>query len=218
MGMGEFLRNLRTKEGLTMKELGLKVGVTEQAISQYERNKREPNDEILLKILKALNFDVEPYMKKTVEIDPIWNKSMKYIENLIDFCEDKQKINKLDLSYLTVHEVNNFINKNISYIEKLTKKHMNSIKPKDGIIMKIESVEELLIEVNPEPLNDNDISYKDDYSINESLAILHFKSLIEDLNLIEFNKLSKENLLNIIYSKELTNTIKDLLLKEIQNK
>ena len=95
---------------------------------------------------------------------------------------------------------------------------MNSIKPKDGIIMKIESVEELLIEVNPEPLNDNDISYKDDYSINESLAILHFKSLIEDLNLIEFNKLSKENLLNIIYSKELTNTIKDLLLKEIQNK
>ena len=121
MGMGEFLRNLRTKEGLTMKELGLKVGVTEQAISQYERNKREPNDEILLKILKALNFDVEPYMKKTVEIDPIWNKSMKYIENLIDFCEDKQKINKLDLSYLTVHEVNNFINKNISYIEKLTK-------------------------------------------------------------------------------------------------
>lgn len=219
MGMGETLRSLRIKEGLTMKELGLKVGVTEQAISQYELNKREPSDEILFKILETLNFNFEPYIKRTAEIDPIWKNSLEYIERLLDYCEEKQKINLKDLGYLTIHEVNNFINKNISYIEKITKDHSNSSKPKDGIIMQIEESDELVIEINSESSSDNhnnDLTYENDYSLKESLAIFHFETFMEDLNLKEFKKLNKESLLNIIHSKELNDTLKYLLSKEIQ--
>lgn len=212
MGMGETLRALRLKEGLTMKELGLKVGVTEQAISQYEREKREPNDEMLMKILDALNFNMEPYIKRTVEIDPIWKHSLSYIENLIDYCEKNKKINLKDLGYLTVQEVNSFINKNISFIEKLTNNHLNSSEPQEGIVMRIEEAEELVIE-----LNNND-TYDNKSSINESLMILHFEKLMEDLNLKEFKRLSKESLLNIIHSKELNDTLISLLAKENHNK
>lgn len=220
MGMGKTLRELRIKEGLTMKELGLKVGVTEQAISQYERDKREPKDEMLVKILEALNFDMEPYIEKTIEINPIWKNSLSYIEKLIDYCNENEKINLRDLDYLTVHEVINFINKNTSYIEKITKDHLNSTKPKEGIIMLIEEPEEFVIEVNSESDDNNydtDFAFKNDSSLKESLSILHFKSLMEDLNLNEFKKLSKESLLNIINSKELKETLFKLLEIELVN-
>lgn len=53
------IRELRQKQGLTMKELAEKVGVTEQAISQYERNIRKPNFDMLNKIASALNVSVK---------------------------------------------------------------------------------------------------------------------------------------------------------------
>jgi transcriptional regulator with XRE-family HTH domain len=220
MAIGELLRSLRIEEGLTMKELGLKVGVTEQAISQYERGKREPNDEILIKILKAFNVNLEPYIKRIVGIDPIWENSLSYLKNLIDYCEKTKELNLLDLNYITVYEVSNFINKNVSYIEKLTKNHVNSSMPTiDSVAMRIEEKEELVIELNSQSSDDNydnDVTYKNDYSVKESLDILHFETLMEDLNLKEFKRLSKESLLNIIHSKELNDTLKYLLSKEIQ--
>lgn len=50
------LRKLRKAKGISMKELGLKIGVAESTISQYETGKREPDFETLLKLSEF--FDV----------------------------------------------------------------------------------------------------------------------------------------------------------------
>lgn len=41
--MVKMLRSLRKGRGMTMKELGKLIGVSESAISQYETDKREPD-------------------------------------------------------------------------------------------------------------------------------------------------------------------------------
>lgn len=48
--LGNIIRTKRKKLGMTMKELGSRVNVSEQAISQYELDKRFPDDLTLIKI------------------------------------------------------------------------------------------------------------------------------------------------------------------------
>lgn len=55
----KMLRKIRKEKGLTMKQLGAIVGVTEAAISQYETGKREADFETLLKISEALDCTVD---------------------------------------------------------------------------------------------------------------------------------------------------------------
>lgn len=55
----KMLRTARKAAGLTMKELGEKVGVSESAISQYETGKREADFETLLKIGEILDCSID---------------------------------------------------------------------------------------------------------------------------------------------------------------
>ena len=52
----ELIRKYRKKKQLTMKQLGEKIDVSEQAISQYERGLRNVNLETLIKIAEALEI------------------------------------------------------------------------------------------------------------------------------------------------------------------
>lgn len=62
---------LRREKGISMKELGKKIGVAESTISQYETGKREPDFETLLKLGEFFNVSVdyllrgEQYHEKT---------------------------------------------------------------------------------------------------------------------------------------------------------
>lgn len=55
----KMLRAARKSKGLTMKELGEKVGVSESAISQYETGKREADFETILKIGEVLDCSID---------------------------------------------------------------------------------------------------------------------------------------------------------------
>ena len=55
----KMLRSARKEKGLTMKELGAMVGVSESAISQYENGKREADFETLLKIGEVLDCSID---------------------------------------------------------------------------------------------------------------------------------------------------------------
>lgn len=59
MNVGENIRRIRKSKNMTMKELGAKIGITEQGIGNYERGDRNPNLDILNKISDALciSFD-----------------------------------------------------------------------------------------------------------------------------------------------------------------
>lgn len=61
------MRKIRKAKGLTMKELGSIVGVTESAISQYETGKRQADYEMLLKLSEALGCSVDDLFNEEKE-------------------------------------------------------------------------------------------------------------------------------------------------------
>ena len=52
------IREARKAYGLTMKELGRRVGAAESSISQYETGRRQPDNEMLLKMAEELDTTV----------------------------------------------------------------------------------------------------------------------------------------------------------------
>lgn len=66
----KMLRAARKSKGLTMKELGGMVGVSESAISQYETGKREADFETLLKIGDALGCSIDYLLRGAGQKEP----------------------------------------------------------------------------------------------------------------------------------------------------
>ena len=66
----KMLRIARKTKGLTMKELGERVGVSESAISQYETGKREADFETLLKIGEVLDCSIDYLLRGEQEKKP----------------------------------------------------------------------------------------------------------------------------------------------------
>lgn len=58
MTTGEKIRSKRKAMGLSMADLGEKVGLTAAAISRYELSQREPKVETLIKIAEVLGVTV----------------------------------------------------------------------------------------------------------------------------------------------------------------
>ena len=52
------MRAIRLMRGLTLKEVGEKIGITESAVAHYETGRRKPDYEMLLKISEVLDCTV----------------------------------------------------------------------------------------------------------------------------------------------------------------
>ncbi len=57
--IGDNIKKFRKTRGLSQIELGEKLGVTQQVITNWERNLREPNIETLLKIAGIFKITLE---------------------------------------------------------------------------------------------------------------------------------------------------------------
>lgn len=55
----EKLRELRKEKGISLKELGIAMGVAESTMSLYENGKRQPDYETLLKLAEYFNVTVD---------------------------------------------------------------------------------------------------------------------------------------------------------------
>ncbi|MBN2879882.1 MAG: helix-turn-helix transcriptional regulator [Clostridia bacterium] len=53
------LRKVRKEHGMTMKDLAVKIGVSESAISQYENDKRQPGYETLIELCRIFNVSAD---------------------------------------------------------------------------------------------------------------------------------------------------------------
>jgi transcriptional regulator with XRE-family HTH domain len=59
MTIGENIRRIRNERGMTLKQLGDAIGVSESYIRAYEAGRRNPKQESLEALAKALNVEVE---------------------------------------------------------------------------------------------------------------------------------------------------------------
>lgn len=85
MNFGARLKMARTAAGLNQKELGEKVGVTGNAISNYENGTSAPNDRVLLLLFDALgvepNFLFQDSFEKKAPAEQEPKKELDYIIN-----------------------------------------------------------------------------------------------------------------------------------------
>lgn len=97
---GKKMRKLRNDLGLTQKELGKLVHVTNVSISGYEKNKRKPDVDTLTDIARCLNttpnylldFDVEVTLNE--EVDNTYNRLFVSEED-INVINELKKYEKL---------------------------------------------------------------------------------------------------------------------------
>ncbi|OIN59969.1 helix-turn-helix domain-containing protein [Arsenicibacter rosenii] len=61
--VGQMIRNARKAKGLTQKELGLKLGLTEATVNGYEAGRQNLTLETLLKVSVALDMQLEINLK-----------------------------------------------------------------------------------------------------------------------------------------------------------
>ena len=68
--LGEYIRSLRTKRDIGVRELGRAVEVSGVHISSIEKDKNTPSPELLRKIALVLKVDVDKLLSKANQVDP----------------------------------------------------------------------------------------------------------------------------------------------------
>lgn len=81
MSLGKNILTLRKKNGLSQEQLGEKVNVTRQTISNWELDETAPNPEQLKLLSKALQVSIDIL----VDNDIVANKMDKTIYNIAKF-------------------------------------------------------------------------------------------------------------------------------------
>ena len=68
--LGEYIRNLRNKRDIGVRELGRAVDVSGVHISSIEKDKNTPSPELLRKIAVILGVDVDKLLSMAGQVDP----------------------------------------------------------------------------------------------------------------------------------------------------
>ncbi len=68
--LGEYIRNLRNKRDIGVRELGRAVDVSGVHISSIEKDKNTPSPELLRKIAVILGADIDKLLSMADQVDP----------------------------------------------------------------------------------------------------------------------------------------------------
>lgn len=84
MTTGEKIKKIRLVRGMTQKELGEKVGLTDVRIRQYELNNRTPKEDLLRKIAEVLEVNYYALC------EPRWNSMEELVFTLFELEEQNR--------------------------------------------------------------------------------------------------------------------------------
>lgn len=102
MEFGNRLRKLRIEKGLSQKEVALEISVSVNAISQYETDKRFPDQDVLIKLCKFYRISADyllgltdyrrsPNTSKEIMSGVINSQQHEAIEKIIEMLIEKEK-------------------------------------------------------------------------------------------------------------------------------
>lgn len=92
------IKELRQKNNLTLKELGQKIGMANNTLSQYETGKREPKLETWNKLAEYFNVSI-PYLQGIDE--DIYDLKFPTKQEAIDFIHQIMKAQNIKLEDIT---------------------------------------------------------------------------------------------------------------------
>lgn len=70
MGIGNKIKELRLKKGITQESLAVKLGVTPSAVGNYERGVSFPKEEVLMRLFSALSCTPNDLLGAEQDISP----------------------------------------------------------------------------------------------------------------------------------------------------
>lgn len=94
MSIGNNIRNIRKRNGMTLKQIADIIGCSPQLISQYESGKRQPKLETKKKIAAALNCDVSDIDKSIYVISTEYELTPERLEHFKNDAEVLEIIKK----------------------------------------------------------------------------------------------------------------------------
>ena len=87
------LRELRAKKGLSQAELAKRLGVTQQAVGRWERDKNLPDNDVLKKISVMFNVSIDYLLDNQTHqkapLPPLTPKDEREIMRLMDDMKEK---------------------------------------------------------------------------------------------------------------------------------
>lgn len=94
--IGKFISQKRKEQNLTQMQLAEKLGITDRAVSKWERGKSFPDAAIILDLCEILKISVSDLLSG--ESVPIENYNEKIEHNLVDIVKQKEQSDKRLLS------------------------------------------------------------------------------------------------------------------------
>ena len=199
--IGKFIQSKRKEKGLTQKELAEKLGVTDKAVSKWERGLGCPDVSILEILANELDTSILEILKgRTIENEIIKvTEANDYVKETIKFTKNKTKeiINKI-IVFLTILISILLLILNIENIISLNKKYEYDFNNETVIEMKKQLNK---LKTNIELIEQNQGKYKDE----------EYKEVSQDLKYIK-EKLNNSKILK--YEDNIKLTIKDIYIIE----
>ena len=89
---GEYIRTLRTQSGLTLTQLGAKLGIDSGALSKIETGKKEFDETCLPKLAETFNLDLETIKSELISEKIAYTLYQnKCNDNVLTLAEEKVK-------------------------------------------------------------------------------------------------------------------------------
>jgi len=120
--IGKRLRKLRKEKGLLQKELAKKLDLSQQTISLYESNNREPDSRIVKKIANFFDVSIDYLYENTDERSPA-DKIKKALTDDPELQDAWEQISKRDSLKLLFKQSKNMTDKDIKQMIRI----MNAI-------------------------------------------------------------------------------------------
>lgn len=197
--IGKFIQSKRKEKGLTQKELAEKLGVTDKAVSKWERGLGCPDVSILEILANELDTSILEILKgRTIENEIIKvTEANDYVKETIKFTKNKTKeiINKI-IVFLTILISILLLILNIENIISVNKKYEYDFNNETVIEMKKQLNK---LKTNIELIEQNQGKYKDE----------EYKEISQDLKYIK-EKLNNSKILK--YEDNIKLTIKDIYI------
>ena len=94
--LGNHLKELRVKAGLSQQQVADRTGLTKSMISYYELSDRTPSPEILVKLATLFHVSTDYLLgvekkSKTLDVSDLTDEEIDVIQNMIDLLRKKGK-------------------------------------------------------------------------------------------------------------------------------
>lgn len=94
---GSLLKDLRTKSGLTQKQLADRMGITKSVISYYELQERQPSPEVIIKLANVFHVSadyllgIDTVEKKSLDVSGLTDEDISVLQSMVILLRKKNK-------------------------------------------------------------------------------------------------------------------------------